>query len=284
VRFAAISDILGNLTAMESVLEEIDKLEQPVDRIVCAGDVVGLGPHPNEVIELLRERSIESVKGNYDDAVARGTFNSGMDFPDTEAERLDRLALDWTRRVLTASNLRYLSELPREVRLFGVGSRTGIKRLEQDEEIAEYRRTFMSRALFGNLVRPRPRRPGRIPNRRVLLVHASPRALNEFIRPDTANSLLDSIVRASNRADVIISGHSGVGYQREADKTTFIGVGSLSGRSASPGRAEYAVITIEQQIEVDLGVVHYDAASHARSGVERGMPPDLARRIEVPSP
>jgi predicted phosphodiesterase len=280
LRFAAISDILGNLTALQGVLEEIDKLDPPVDRIVCAGDLVGLGPQPNEVIELVRDRSIESVKGNYDDAVATGTYNSGMDFPDAEAERVDRIALDWTRRVLTASNLRYLDELPRDARLFQVGSRTGVKRGVQDEQAAEYRRTFISRALFGNLMTTRRPQIGRIPNRRILLVHASPRALNEFIRPDTANSLLDSVLRASNQANVIISGHSGIGFERQARGATFIGVGSVSGQPAT-GEAEFAVIDIAQEITVDLRRVEYDAAAHAALIRERGMPPDLATRVEL---
>ncbi len=64
MRVAVVSDIHGNLTALEAVLAEIDR-EQP-DEIWCLGDVVGYGPQPNECCRLVRDRATLSLCGNHD--------------------------------------------------------------------------------------------------------------------------------------------------------------------------------------------------------------------------
>jgi putative phosphoesterase len=63
VRVAAISDIHGNLPALEAVLAEID--DEGVDEIVVAGDTAH-GPWPAEVVDLLVERGARCVRGNAD--------------------------------------------------------------------------------------------------------------------------------------------------------------------------------------------------------------------------
>ncbi|MFB6202476.1 MAG: metallophosphoesterase [Halorhabdus sp.] len=95
MRLGVISDIHGNRIALEAVLDDMPD----VDRLVCAGDVVGYNPWPAECVEMVRERSIPTVMGNHDRAVARGTgfrFNAmasaGVDYG---RERLDDDALSW---------------------------------------------------------------------------------------------------------------------------------------------------------------------------------------------
>jgi len=63
VRVAAISDIHGNLPALEAVLAEIDR--EGVDDIVVAGDTAH-GPWAAEIVDLLAERSARCVRGNAD--------------------------------------------------------------------------------------------------------------------------------------------------------------------------------------------------------------------------
>ena len=85
---AIISDIHGNLEALEAVLEDIK--QQQIDRIYCLGDIVGYGPNPRECIDRIMSCDI-CLLGNHDQAALFDPegFNTG-------AER----AIFWTRREL----------------------------------------------------------------------------------------------------------------------------------------------------------------------------------------
>lgn len=272
MQFAVLSDIQANVSALRAVLDALDAQDRQLDRILSMGDVVGLGPHPNEVIDLLREREIESVRGNYDDAVAFERSGSGVDFIDEEAEAIDRRAVFWTRQTLTPENLEFLRALPRDMRLLRVPGGVRTRHNEQDQRAAEYKRGFFMRALFGGLIRERPD-----PSKRVLLVHGSTRAINEYIRPDTARSILASIAREA-QTDVLVSGHAGTSFQREEDRVTFVGVGGVSGPFASRGRAEYAVISVGREVETEFEVAEYDPSEYERGLRERGLPEPVGSR------
>lgn len=64
VRIALISDLHASLTALDAVLADVDALA--VDEVVCLGDIVDLGPEPQETVERLRDRAIRCVRGNHD--------------------------------------------------------------------------------------------------------------------------------------------------------------------------------------------------------------------------
>ena len=61
---AVITDIHGNLPALQAALDRIDALG--ISRVFCGGDLVGYGPRPNEVCALIAERQIPTIYGNYD--------------------------------------------------------------------------------------------------------------------------------------------------------------------------------------------------------------------------
>lgn len=86
--FAIISDIHGNLDALQTVLADIDR--RGVARIVCLGDVVGYGPNPAECIDLVAERCEFCLCGNHDHAVLYEPHNFNV-----AAEK----AAFWTRQV-----------------------------------------------------------------------------------------------------------------------------------------------------------------------------------------
>ena len=75
MRVAVISDIHGNLHALEAVLAALDA--DPVEEVWCLGDTVGYGPKPNECCALVRERAHVSLCGNHDLAV-RGTAHDHL--------------------------------------------------------------------------------------------------------------------------------------------------------------------------------------------------------------
>lgn len=64
MKLALISDIHGNICALKAVYAKL--LEHGFDRIICLGDVVGYGANPEDCIDFLAERGIETICGNHD--------------------------------------------------------------------------------------------------------------------------------------------------------------------------------------------------------------------------
>lgn len=66
MRQALISDIHGNLEALNAVMADIET--QSVDEIICLGDIVGYGPNPCECLDLVIKKARFSILGNHDQA------------------------------------------------------------------------------------------------------------------------------------------------------------------------------------------------------------------------
>jgi putative phosphoesterase len=64
MKLGLISDIHGDLVALELAWAHLTVMG--ADRIVCAGDLVGYGPRPDEVVAFLADHGIDSVRGNHD--------------------------------------------------------------------------------------------------------------------------------------------------------------------------------------------------------------------------
>src|SRR5262245_40580631 len=64
MRIGLLSDIHGNLVALDTVLAELGR--EPVDQIVCLGDVVEFGPQPRAALARIRALSCMVVMGNTD--------------------------------------------------------------------------------------------------------------------------------------------------------------------------------------------------------------------------
>ncbi|MBI4913062.1 MAG: metallophosphatase family protein [Acidobacteria bacterium] len=94
--FAVISDVHGNLEALEAVLAEVDRLG--VRRILSLGDVVGYGPDPEACLRLVQARCSHRLLGNHEHAV----LNPGMAF---EFNPSAQAALEWTRERLRQADL-----------------------------------------------------------------------------------------------------------------------------------------------------------------------------------
>ena len=106
--FAVISDIHGNLQALESVLAFLDGKQ--ITAIINLGDVVGYGPNPTECIHLLRDRSIISLRGNHDHYATSARIPSS--FSSTA-----NIGLRYTRRKISVADRAYLRSLPLEILL-----------------------------------------------------------------------------------------------------------------------------------------------------------------------
>ena len=94
-RIAVISDIHGNMPALEAVLEDIK--DRKIERIFCLGDLAGKGPSSAEAVDKVKEYCEVVIKGNWD-------------YYMTEKE--DKEILMWHQKKLGVERLKYMKELP----------------------------------------------------------------------------------------------------------------------------------------------------------------------------
>jgi predicted phosphodiesterase len=97
---AIISDLHGNLPALEAVLADMGS----VDAVLCCGDIVGYYPDVAEVVARLRALGVQAVRGNHE------LMATGM--RPVPAERAGYYRIDWTRRALSPEQLAWLAALP----------------------------------------------------------------------------------------------------------------------------------------------------------------------------
>ena len=115
---AVITDIHANLPALQATLRRIDELE--IERVYCGGDLVGYGPHPNEVCALIQERAIPTIYGNYDYAIARDMEDCGCAYVDQHDRELGQRSVDWTLAHTDRASKDFMRGLPFDLR-FDVG-------------------------------------------------------------------------------------------------------------------------------------------------------------------
>ena len=103
MKILAISDVHGNIVALNKVLESV-----PHDAVIFSGDIVDYGPKPAESVEKIREVSFKLVRGNHDNAAA---FNVDCHC----SQKMHALSVEtrkYTRKVLSDEQLSFLKTLP----------------------------------------------------------------------------------------------------------------------------------------------------------------------------
>jgi predicted phosphodiesterase len=148
-RIALISDVHGNLTALEAVLADIDR--RGIERIFNLGDYVGKGPRGREIVDICRERCEVNVLGNWDDFL-----------PDPDRE-YDNPALKWWLDELGPGQGEWLRTLPfchdfwlsgRRVRLFHASEETVHRRVRYVRSQAEFEALFTNTPATGDGLLP----------------------------------------------------------------------------------------------------------------------------------
>jgi putative phosphoesterase len=115
---AVITDIHANLPALEATLERIEQLG--IGRIYCGGDLVGYGPHPNEVCALIERRGIPTIYGNYDHAIARDLHDCGCAYVTPHDREIGQLSVEWTLVNTGRAAKEFMRWLPFDLR-FDIG-------------------------------------------------------------------------------------------------------------------------------------------------------------------
>src|SRR5680860_353260 len=143
-RIALISDVHGNLTALEAVLNDIDA--RGITRIFNLGDYVGKGPRGREVIDVCRERCEVNILGNWDDFLP----DPRRDF-DNEVRRwfgqLSEGQGEWLRGLQFSHDLVMSG---RQIRLFHASATTVHRRVRFDHDEDEFLSMFANTDATGD--------------------------------------------------------------------------------------------------------------------------------------
>ena len=101
MKLLVLSDSHGNRFGLQAVLDH----GKDADAVICLGDVVGYGAHPNECCELLRERGAICLSGNHDAAALKKIDDRWFNY-------IAQYAIRWTAKQLTQENKDWLDSLP----------------------------------------------------------------------------------------------------------------------------------------------------------------------------
>ena len=241
MHIAIIADTHGNLIALDAVLAELER--EGVTRIVCLGDVAGLGAQPREVIARLRALACPVVMGNADEFLLKPAL------------------LDPARHPSVSDDLRRMHEMER-----WCAEQLGIDDLD-------YLRSFQPTVEL-------PLGDDDAESQALLCYHGSPRSNQEEIRASTPEAELAEKL-GPRRTLVMAGGHTHAQFVRRLDHSIILNPGSVGladetlpgGGHRNPPWAEYAVLTAEQdRIGIELRRVPIDQTAIRRSLLESGMP------------
>jgi len=255
MRIALFSDIHANLPALEAVLADID--DRKPDAILCLGDLVGYNRWPNEVIDLIRQRGIPTIAGNYDFGIGRSSDDCGCAYKTDEEKANGAISIARTNELVDDDHRRYLRTLPAHLSL-------------------EYQLNNDTLDL--------------------LLVHGSPRKINEYLFEDRDAKSMMRILEGSS-ADILCFGHTHKPYHRvfpyERDGRTAcrhaINIGSVGKPKDGDPRACYVELDIPWNLSVfepeALGVtcirVPYDVEKAAQGVLDVELPEYYAQALRT---
>ena len=104
-KIGLISDIHGNDVAFKEVLKRLDG---KVDEIICLGDMIGIGPNSNDVVDIARGlKNFKSVLGNHERYLLYGFNNPNS--------CTDKTHQDWQKNQISKENLEYIKTIPVEI-------------------------------------------------------------------------------------------------------------------------------------------------------------------------
>jgi predicted phosphodiesterase len=244
MRYALLSDIHANLPALRAVLADIDG-RSDIDAIYHLGDLTGYAPWPNEVVDLLRERQIPGIAGNYDSTVATDYKHCGCRADSPREEELSHLSYGWTRAHVTAETKKYLASLPFRIDIRPLG--------------------------------------GHISGPTVTLIHGNQTLNTVYVTEDRPDSFLEKMARdlGARAGDAIAFGHTHKPWQRAVREIRFINTGSVGRPKDGDWRACYVILSVEASGSgVEFIRIPYDVDEAADAILVSDLPAEFAEVLK----
>lgn len=144
------------------------------DAIYCLGDLVGYNIWPNEVIDEIKRRGIPTIAGNYDEGIGLMSDECGCAYKAESEKEMGKISISYTNHLVKPKQRAYLKTLPSHLKI-------------------EFK-------INQNKLN-------------ILLVHGSPRKINEYLFEDRDEKSLARIMEQAD-ADILCFGHTHKPYHR----------------------------------------------------------------------
>lgn len=240
MRYALISDVHGNLPALDAVLGDIDR-RGDIDAVYHLGDLVGYGPWPNEIVDRIAARGIAGVAGNYDSTVAADYTHCGCRSESPRQEELAHESFEWTRGHVSPHTKRYLGSLPFRLDIRPLGGHTAGPTI-----------TLAHSTSVNNLL---------------------------YLTEDRSDDFLSRIGRQAGlrSGDVMCFGHTHIPWHRVVEGVHFVNTGSVGRPKDGDWRAGYVLVDVAgaSSLTVEFVRVEYDIESTISGLVEAGLPEEF---------
>lgn len=225
------------------------------DAVYCLGDLVGYNTWPNEVINRIRERGIPTIAGNYDFGIGRTSDDCGCAYKTDHEKEMGKVSISFTNSIVQDEERNYLRTLPAHIRV-----------------------EFQLNGYKLNL----------------LLVHGSPRRINEYLFEDRGEKSLLRIMEQAD-ADIMCFGHTHKPYHRilptePGDTKHFrhaVNIGSVGKPKDGDPRGCYVMLTIHDSSNImDKDSIHvefirfaYDVEKAAKAVEDSPLPDEYAEML-----
>ncbi|HEY4111566.1 metallophosphoesterase family protein [Puia sp.] len=231
--------------------------QQKADAIYCLGDLVGYNIWPNEVINEMRQRKIPTIAGNYDYGVGRASDDCGCAYKTDEEKANGAVSISHTNQMVKDVERAYLRTLPAHLRV--------------EFQLNKDKLTL-------------------------LLVHGSPRRVNEYLFEDREEKSLLRIMQDAD-ADIMCFGHTHKPYHRILPSVPdtpphyrhAINIGSVGKPKDGDPRGCYVLLHISDQsgitgkdsIRVEFIRFEYDVEKAARAVEGSPLPQAFADALRL---
>lgn len=225
------------------------------DVVYCLGDLVGYAPWPNEVIAEIRRRGIPTIAGNYDQGIGLHSDDCGCAYKTDKEKAMGAISISYTNEIVKENARQYLRMLPAHL---------------------------MVKFDFG------------AEKFNMLLVHGSPRKINEYLFEDRPD---DSFLRIMHQADadIMAFGHTHKPYHKELIEKGengkryrhAINIGSVGKPKDGNARACYVILELDENtsvnspgsVKVEFIRVEYDVEKAAKAVVSSPLPDEYAEML-----